>query len=102
MKNHHPWQERVEFLSGNGSEPARRNKNLPPTAAAHQSFFFPGLETGMVLDYGCGPGALIVTLEHNFARVYATDLTLERAQFTRMRAEQENLHNVTPYLKKKT
>jgi SAM-dependent methyltransferase len=60
-------------------------------------FLLDRFETGKVLDYGCGPGALTVSLARNFAEVYATDLTFERAQFTRIRAQQENLGNVTVF-----
>lgn len=57
-------------------------------------FLLDSFETGTVLDYGCGPGALTASLARNFAKVYATDLTPERAKFTQIRAKQEGLHNV--------
>jgi SAM-dependent methyltransferase len=60
-------------------------------------FLLDNLSTGTALDYGCGPGAISISLARNFAKVYATDLTLERAQFTQIRAEQENLSNVEAF-----
>ena len=52
---------------------------------------------GVVLDFGCGSGANTLSLARNFAHVYATDLTPERAQFTHLRAQQEQLSNVTVF-----
>ena len=57
-------------------------------------FLLDAFETGTVLDYGCGLGAITCGLARNFSTVLATDLTVERAQFTRLRAEQESLDNV--------
>jgi SAM-dependent methyltransferase len=60
-------------------------------------FLLDRFEKGTVLDYGCGLGAVTTSLARNFAAVYATDRTFEHAQFTSIRAEQENLHNVTVF-----
>jgi ubiquinone/menaquinone biosynthesis C-methylase UbiE len=60
-------------------------------------FLLDRFETGTVLDYGCGLGGIATSLAHSFATVYATDLTFERVQFTRIRAAQEKLRNVTAF-----
>jgi SAM-dependent methyltransferase len=68
-------------------------------------FLLDRFDGGTVLDFGCGLGANTHSLARNFSKVYATDLTLERAQFTLVRALQEKLLNVnvfccgdTPYI----
>ncbi|MGC2197746.1 MAG: methyltransferase domain-containing protein [Terriglobales bacterium] len=66
-------------------------------ARAGFKFLLDHFEQGVVLDYGCGSGANTLSLARNFSHVYATDLTAERAQFTRIRAQQENLSNVTVF-----
>jgi len=66
-------------------------------ARAGFKFLLDHFEDGVVLDYGCGSGANTLSLARNFSHVYATDLTPERAQFTRIRALQENLSNVTVF-----
>ncbi len=60
-------------------------------------FLLNGLGRGAVLDCGCGMGAISAGLARHFDRVYATDLTLERAQFTRLRCQQDGLHNVVVF-----
>ena len=60
-------------------------------------FLLDRLDKGAVLDYGCGLGAITTSLARNFGEVYATDLTAENAQFTLIRANQENLRNVTVF-----
>jgi ubiquinone/menaquinone biosynthesis C-methylase UbiE len=60
-------------------------------------FLLDHFEEGVVLDYGCGSGANTLSLARNFSHVYASDLTPERAQFTRLRARQENLSNVSVF-----
>ncbi len=60
-------------------------------------FLLDRFENGTVLDYGCGPGTITTSLARNFAHVFATDLTYERAQFTRLRATQEDLLNITVF-----
>ena len=66
-------------------------------ARAGFKFLLERFEQGVVLDYGCGSGANTLSLARNFSHVYATDLTPERAQFTRIRAHQENLSNVSVF-----
>jgi SAM-dependent methyltransferase/fructosamine-3-kinase len=68
-----------------------------PDKRAGFKFLLDHFESGVVLDYGCGLGANAQSLARNFSKVYATDLTLERAQFTRIRAHQENLPNVNVF-----
>lgn len=41
--------------------------------------------SGKVLDIGCGLGALINNIAHQVSGVYATDLTIERLEFTQRR-----------------
>lgn len=60
-------------------------------------FLLDRFQKGTVLNYGCGLGAVATSLARNFAAVYATDLTAEHVQFTSIRAEQENLRNVTVF-----
>jgi SAM-dependent methyltransferase/aminoglycoside phosphotransferase (APT) family kinase protein len=60
-------------------------------------FLLDRFESGTILDYGCGLGANTHSLARNFSKVYATDLTFERAQFTRVRALQEKLSNVNVF-----
>jgi ubiquinone/menaquinone biosynthesis C-methylase UbiE len=57
-------------------------------------FLLNHFQNGIVLDYGCGLGAITSNLARNFAMVYAADLTFERARFTQLRAKQEQLRNV--------
>lgn len=60
-------------------------------------FLLDRLEGSTALDYGCGPGAVALSLARNFAHVYALDLTPERVQFARLHAEQEGFDNVTAF-----
>ena len=66
-------------------------------ARAGFKFLLDHFGDGVVLDFGCGSGANTLSLARNFAHVYATDLTPERAQFTYLRAQQEQLSNVTVF-----
>lgn len=66
-------------------------------ARAGFKFLLDHFQEGVVLDYGCGSGANTLSLARNFSHVFATDLTPERAQFTRLRAHQENLSNVSVF-----
>ena len=61
-------------------------------------FFLGHFEKGTVLDFGCGLGAITSSLAQNFARVYSTDLTWERAAFTRCRTRQLGLDNVSVFV----
>jgi len=60
-------------------------------------FLLDHFQNGSVLDYGCGMGAITASLARNFATVFATDLTIERVQFTRARVAEEKLRNVTVF-----
>lgn len=57
----------------------------------------PQFANGTVLDCGCGWGQFTAGLARRFERTYAMDLTLQRAKFTKLRATQENLRNVTVF-----
>ncbi len=58
-------------------------------------FLLDRFESGSVLEYRCGLGAVTTSLARNFATVYATDPSLECVQFTGIRTRQENIRNVT-------
>ncbi|MGA2065027.1 MAG: phosphotransferase [Thermoguttaceae bacterium] len=57
-------------------------------------FLLQHFQNGVVLDYGCGPGAVTCGVADNFHRVLATDLTFERAELTSIRARQAGNGNV--------
>jgi len=54
-------------------------------------------EQPIVLDFGCGLGAITVVLARLGAQVLACDASFERAQFTRIRTQQESLDRVTVF-----
>ena len=58
-------------------------------------FLLDKFETGSVLECRCGLGTITTSLARNFATVYATDLSMENVQFTRIRTRQQNLSKVT-------
>jgi ubiquinone/menaquinone biosynthesis C-methylase UbiE len=51
---------------------------------------------GMVLDAGCGLGALSIPLAKDNLGVVSLDSTHERVKFVKIRCQQEGIHNVQP------
>lgn len=87
--------EVISHADRTGSIGFYRYAYSPRRSAAR--FLLPHFGTGTALDFGCGLGAITSGLAQSFARVYSTDLTWERAAFTRCRTQQMGLHNVTVF-----
>lgn len=57
-------------------------------------FYLPIGPRARILDIGCGPGSLSISLARHGHEVFGVDLTLERVQFLMLRARELGLDNV--------
>jgi SAM-dependent methyltransferase len=82
------WRDALQLL-----KPALAEEIGRPGRALWKHFLPLG-EDSDILDFGAGWGALSVSLARTFRSVTAVDLTLERCEFTAIRAGQEGRDNV--------
>jgi SAM-dependent methyltransferase/uncharacterized protein YbaR (Trm112 family) len=57
-------------------------------------FYLPIRPRARILDIGCGPGSLSISLARHGHEVFGVDLTLERVQFLMLRARELGLDNI--------
>jgi len=93
----HGWpaglRHMVQEASQRAAQQARR-RIVDDDTRAGWLFLLDLPQHGAVLDLGCGLGALSMQLSRFYNRVVACDLTPERIQFLKIRAEQEGRTNI--------
>ena len=90
------WSVGLRHMMEDENQTARqaRRRIVDDDTRAGWLFLLDLPEDGAVLDLGCGLGALSIQLSRFYSRVVACDLTPERIQFLKIRAEQEGRTNI--------
>jgi SAM-dependent methyltransferase len=89
------WEAAIHNLCSSIKEPAFFIEYALSETRAGWMFLLPIQRCPRVLDLGCGPGAISIALAQAGCEVTAMDMTLERLQFLRARAEHLGLRNIT-------
>lgn len=89
------WQAAAETIASKSGNPAHHLEYITSEARADFRFLLPSTKDDIVLDTCSGWGNMAAAFARTSKHVFAIDTSRDKLEFSKIRAEQERLDNIT-------